>query len=166
MVRRAQTAEPRQGQPDGTVELGCLMKTPVGSEDCGIAAPVVGIDKSQDVPERGEEVDLLEHVTDEFVEDRRAFPGRAVPVGERSDAAGRVHGGFLAGGGEVDRRGRGPHQGAVSRCSLVDLEMDRSSEVPGHAVGQDVFGLQADVLRNHAPVAGIPVSRPVSDVRN
>jgi hypothetical protein len=101
---------------------------------------------SQDVRERGEGVGVLERDADEFVEDCGSFPGRAVTVGESSNAARGVHGGFLAGGREVDCGGRCPHQGAVSGRSLVDLEMDRGGEVPGHAVGQDVFGLQADVL--------------------
>lgn len=39
---------------------------------------------------RGEGVDVLERDTDEFAEDRGAFPGRTATVGESGDAAGRV----------------------------------------------------------------------------
>lgn len=71
---------------------------------------------------------VLECDADEFVEDRGSFPGRAVAVGEGGDAAGRVHGRVPAGGCEVNRGGRGPHQRAVARCSLVDLEMNGGGE--------------------------------------
>nr|WP_235216351.1 GNAT family protein [Streptomyces toyocaensis] len=108
------------------------------------------MDESDDVRERGEGAGALERDTDEFVEDRRAFPGRAVPVHEGSHPAGRVHRGLPADGGDMDRGGRCPHRGTVSRCSPADLEMGRGGEVPRQAVGQNVLGLRADVFGSDA----------------
>ncbi len=147
--------------PDGAVELGGPVGVPVGGEDDGVALPVVGVDGAEGLLDGVQRVLAVQCDADQLVEDGGAFPGRAVPVGERGDAAGGVHRGLASRAREVHGGGRGTHQRTVPCAPLTRLEVQGCGQVPGVAAGQHGLGLQADVLR----VRGGPAPEPREHVR-